>query len=106
MEGKIVIVAYKPKVGKEEMLKGLMRAHYRILKEQDLVSDRKPVLMEAKNGTIIEVFEWKSAEAIKAAHTNEAVLKMWAEYMEACEYTPLYNLDEAKDMFAEFNPFE
>ena len=106
MEGKIVIVAYKPKPGKEEMLRGLMRKHYAVLKEQDLVTDRKSILMQAKDGSIIEVFEWKGAEAIKAAHSNPEVLKMWKEYEEACAYTPLTELEETTNLFAEFVPFE
>ena len=106
MEGKIVIVAYKPKQGEEEVLKNLMRKHYSVLKDQDLITDRKSILMQAKDGTIVEVFEWKSEDAIKAAHTNTEVLKMWEEYVEACEYLPLYKLEETKDLFAEFTPFE
>lgn len=106
MEGKIVIVAYKPKQGKEEVLNDLMRKHYSVLKEQDLVTNRKPVLMQAKDGTIIEVFEWKSEAAIKASHSNTEVLKMWEEYVAACEYIPLNKLEEAKDLFAEFAPFK
>ena len=66
MEGRIVIVAYKPKPGKEEMLQNLMLNHYAVLKEQDLVTDCKPILMQAKDGSIIEVFEWKSDEAFKS----------------------------------------
>jgi hypothetical protein len=32
---------------------------------------------QASDGTVIEVFEWKSQEAIAAAHTNPVVQKMW-----------------------------
>ena len=106
METRIVIVAYKAKPGKEEMLQDLMRKHYSALKELDLVTDRKPVLMNAKDNIIIEVFEWKNQEAIKSAHNNPEILKMWAEYNEACEYVPLNTLEESKDMFAEFSSFE
>ena len=106
MTGRIVIVAYKPKAGKEEMLQNLMRKHYSVLKEQDLVTDRKSIMMQAKDGSIIEVFEWKSEDAIKAAHNNPEVLKMWEEYVEACDYLPLIKLEETTNMFAEFTPFE
>jgi len=56
MPGRIVIVAYRPKAGKENALKQLAREHYNRLKTQDLVSDRAPILMQAKDGTIVEVF--------------------------------------------------
>ena len=104
MKGRIVIVAYKPKAGKSAALHELMKSHLAILKSQDLVSERDSIMMEAKDGTIIEVFEWKSKEAIEQAHTNPAVHKMWSDYAEVCEYIPVAQLDEVNDLFAEFSP--
>lgn len=52
MNSRIVIVAYKPKTGKESELKVLALDHYSRLKEQNLVTDRLPILMQAKDGTI------------------------------------------------------
>ena len=54
------------------------------------------------DGTIIEVFEWKSAEAIAAAHQNPVWQAMCGRYSETCEYITLENLSESKNMFAEF----
>ena len=67
---RIVIVGYKPLAGKEAALKILMKNHVARLRKQGLVSDREPILMESKSGTIIEVFGWKSKEAIASAHSN------------------------------------
>jgi quinol monooxygenase YgiN len=102
--GCIVIVAYKPKPGKAEALKELTKTHVNRLKAEGLVTDRKPVIMEASDGTIIEVFEWLSANAIKQAHANPAVHQMWAEYAEVSDYVPLNTLNETGDLFAEFTP--
>ena len=99
MESRIVIVAYQPKPGKEDELLQLARTHYERLKKQELVSDRLPILMQAKNGTIIEVFEWKSANAIKQAHTNPEVQKMWTEYSQVCEYIPVSKVEETSNLF-------
>ena len=100
----VVIVCYKPKPGKAEALRELMLTHVPRLKAEGLVTDRQPILMEAKDGTIIEVFEWISAEAIANAHTNPVVLKMWGEYGEVCDYAPLSSLGEVNDLFAGFKP--
>ena len=105
MEERIVIVAYKPKAGKADALQELMREHLAILKSQDLVTDRPSIMMEASNGTIIEVFEWKSQSAIEQAHTNPAVLKMWEKYAEACDYIPIGQVEEAASLFSGFKPF-
>jgi hypothetical protein len=39
-------------------------------------------------------------------HSNAEVAKMWDEYSEVCEYVPLANLAEAKQLFSEFTPLE
>jgi hypothetical protein len=100
--GRFVIVAYSPKPGAEERLLALVRKHVAVLREQNLASDRAPMLMRASGGAIIEVFEWRSAEAIDEAHRNPVVQGLWAEFGAACEYTPLGTLPECQQMFAEF----
>jgi len=102
--GRIVIVGYKPKPGQQEALRELAREHVAILRSQELVTDRDSITMEAADGTIIEVFEWKSKEAIEAAHTNPVVLKMWERYALACDYIPVAQVPEAAQMFSEFTP--
>ena len=104
--GVMTIAAYKPRPGKEARLVELTRTHVPILRGQDLVTNRPPYAMRAADGTIIEVFEWKSKDAISAAHTNPAVLAMWEQYAEACEYVPLKTVAECSDMFAGFEPVE
>ena len=106
MEERIVIVGYKPKKGQAEALHQLMREHLSILKSQNLVTDRESIIMEAKDGTIIEVFEWKSAEAVEQAHTNANVRAMWVKFDAACEFEKLANLPEAQQLFASFEPVD
>ena len=102
--GRIVIVGYKPKPGKNEALKALMRTHLPRLKAEGLVTDRESILMEAADGTIIEVFEWVSQEAINSAHTNPMVLQMWGEYAEVCDFVPVGTIPEAGQLFSGFEP--
>ncbi len=59
--------------------------------------------MRARDGTIVEVFEWASADAIARAHSNPAVGALWAEFGAVCDYVPLATLAEAGQMFAEFD---
>lgn len=102
MAGEIVIVGYKPKPGKAEALKELMKTHLPRLKAEGLVTDRESIIMEAADGTIIEVFEWLSAEAIQTAHTNPVVQQMWGEYGAVCDYVPVGSLAEAGNLFSGF----
>ncbi|HXO20991.1 MAG TPA: hypothetical protein VOA87_13835 [Thermoanaerobaculia bacterium] len=104
--GRFVIVAYTPKAGKEQQLLAAVRKHLEVLKTEQLVTDRPAYVMRAGDGTIVEVFEWRSAEAIRQAHSMPAVLALWEEFAAACDYTPLTKLAEAHQMFAEFDAVE
>ncbi|MEQ9301609.1 MAG: hypothetical protein RIF33_23725 [Cyclobacteriaceae bacterium] len=101
---RIVIVAYHPKAGKEAELISLARSHWSILDAQGLVSDRKPIISRAKDGSIVEVFGWKSEDSINQAHTNEVVQQLWAEFAQVCDYIPVGDVKEASQLFTELTP--
>jgi len=104
MNGVVVSVAYRPKPGKEEELLALVRGRVPTLRKEGLVTGRAPTIMRSRDGTIVEVSEWKSQEAIDAAHKNPNVLAMWNKFFAICECVPLKTLPEAADMFAGFEP--
>lgn len=103
---RIVIAAYRPKPGKEEILFAEVRDHHHLLRSEGLATDRHPIVMRAKDGTILEVFEWASPAAIEEAHSNPRVQAMWGRFAKVCDYVPLNSLAEAADMFAEFEPLD
>lgn len=104
--GRVVIVAYHPKEGREDELLKAIRDHVPILRSEALATDREPIILRSKNGSLVEIFEWVSPEAITAAHSNVAVQKLWSRFEAACEYRTLSSLAEAQEMFAEFDPVE
>jgi hypothetical protein len=101
---RFVIAAFKPKPGMHAQLSAAVEKHWRILRAENLVTERPRYAMQAEDGTIVEVFEWLSAEAIERAHHTPAVLALWAEFEAACEYVPLSSLGEALHPFSEFKP--
>jgi hypothetical protein len=103
---RIVMVGYKPLPGKETELKSLMKTHWDILNKEGLVSDRESIICQSTDGTIIEIFGWKSKEAIEQSHSNETVQKMWTEYSKVCEYVPVGKVDESLNLFSEFDPID
>ncbi len=103
--GRFVIAAYKPKPGREARLESAVRRHMDVLRAQNLVTDAPSHVMRAADGTVVEVFEWRSAEAVEQAHENPAVQALWAEFGEACDYVPLKDLAECEHPFAEFEAF-
>ena len=104
MNGVVVIVAYRPKPGKAKETLELVQSRVPTLRNEGLVTDRAPTIVRARDGTIVEVSEWKSHEAIDAAHKNPSVLAMWNKFFAVCDCVPLNTLAESAEMFAEFEP--
>lgn len=102
--GRIVIVGLRPMHGQEGALLELVRNHIKILREEKLVTDRASIIMQAEDGAVIEVFEWKSKESMEAAHGNVAVMQLWEEFSKICEYVPVSTIQECKEIFSEFTP--
>jgi hypothetical protein len=99
----VVIVAYKPLPGCEAALEALVRDHAPFLRGLGLVTERAPILMRGKDGTIVEVFEWRKG-GVEAAHAHPQIGELWAKYAAVCTYVRLADLPEGTDMFATFEP--
>ena len=104
--GSLVICCFRPKPGKADELLDVIKTHMPTLRSQGFITDRPAYVMRAKDGTIIEVFEWKSTEAIEAAHSNPVVGEMWKRYAEVCDFVPVGQVEEAMEMFSQFTPLE
>lgn len=102
--GRFVIAAFRPKAGMQAQLRAVVRKHWDVLKDRGLVTDRPRYAMQAGDGTVLEVFEWRSAEAVEQAHHDPAVRALWAEFDAVCDYVPLAVLAEAQHPFSEFEP--
>ena len=103
--GEIVNVAYRPKAGRECELLDLVKDHVPFLRRLGLATDRQATAMRGKDGVIVEVFEWEEG-AIASAHENLDVQALWGKFAAVCDYIPLHELPEAKDMFAQFEPID
>ena len=102
--GSISVACYKPKPGCEEALLELVRHHLPPLRAEKLITDSVSIVMRAGDGTIIEVFEWVSQEAIAGAHSNPAVLDLWKRFEAVCTYVVPSTIAEFTKMFAHFEP--
>jgi hypothetical protein len=102
--GIIAIACYKPKKEKSDDLRNLVNKHYPLLLSKAMVTEREPFIMKSEDGTIIEIFEWKSKKAKKAAHSDEDIIEIWDHLESVSENIPLSELKEANDAFANFKP--
>lgn len=102
--GRVVIVAYRPKPGREEELRALLAEHLALVRARGLVSESfGSVLLRSEDGALVEIFEWASQEAIDEAHHDEAVLDLWNRFDEVCHYEPLAKLPACQAPFAHFD---
>lgn len=99
---RVVIVAYRPKPGMDRLLETLVQKHWGLLNDEGLVSERKPIFLKSEEGEILEIFGWKSKEAINLAHHNANVQSLWSEFAEVCDYIPASEVSEIGSLFSEF----
>ncbi len=102
----MVIACYRPKPGQGDALLELMKTHLPTLRAEGLVGDGPSLCGRAKDGTIIEIFTWKSQAAIDKAHENPVVGSMWEQYAKVCDFTPVGAIDEAKQLFSPLTPID
>ena len=103
--GDMVIVAYRPKPGREQDLLALTQRHVPLLRRLGLATDRPAAAMRGEDGVILELFEWAEG-AMAAAHQHPDVLALWQQFAAACDYVPLRTLPEAATLFARFQPLD
>lgn len=106
MSNQIVIAMYRPHEDKRAELLEIVATHLPALREYELVTERPTVLMEAEDGTLLEIFEWVSAEAASQAHEHPVIAKIWEGMGEVGSFCTLSELAEAGRMFPHFQPVE
>lgn len=97
-----VIAVYRPHEGKADELLALVKTHLPTLRQEGLATETPSVVLRASDGSLLEIFDWVSGEAVEAAHTNEAVQKMWEEFAAVCDFATLDSVGEAEKVFAHF----
>jgi hypothetical protein len=104
MKPEIVFALYRPHAGKDAELRRLIAQHLPVLRRLELVTDRPAILVRAKDGTYVEVFEWRSAQASKLAHEHPEVARVWEAMGAVAEFPALESLEEARERFSHFQP--
>ena len=99
----MVIVAYRPKPECEAALAALVADHVPLLRRLGLATDRAALAMRAADGTIVEVFEWRTG-GVQAAHGMPEIGRLWERFAAVSSYVPLNELPEARDLFATLQP--
>jgi quinol monooxygenase YgiN len=102
MSALVFMALYRPKPGQADELKEILKVHIPTLSEEGLITERELLTLQAEDGTIIEIAEWKSTEAIDKAHHSEKVMAVWDKISSVAELTSLSSLAEAQYPFPNF----
>ena len=79
--GIIAIACYRASPGNDRKMLAAVKKNTPLLASLDLITERSPILMKSKDGTILEIFEWASASAKRKAHNNTDVMALWTLMM-------------------------
>ena len=104
MTPQVVFALYRPHEGKDEELRKLIAEHIPTLRRLELITDREPVVVKSKNGTYIEIFEWRTGESASKAHHLPEVAKVWEAMGQIADLPSLDSLEEIKKTFPHFEP--
>lgn len=100
----VVFALYRPHEGKDAELRRLIAQHLPVLRRLEMITDRPAVLVRSKNGTYIEVFEWRSTAMSGRAHEHPEVARVWEAMGQIAGFPGLESLEEAKERFSHFEP--
>lgn len=103
MNPEIVIAMYRPHEGKDADLRALIREHIPTLRRLALITDRPAMLLQARNGTYLEIFEWKE---VRVAHDYPEVMRIWDAMELVADFVSLASLGEAPLSFPHFTPID
>ena len=102
MSSQIVIAMYKPHEGKDAGLRALISEHIPTLERLELITDRPALLLQARNGTYLEIFEWR-VSASSRAHEHPEVARIWEAMELVADFVSLLSLGEANRRFPHFS---
>ena len=100
---KLAIAMYKPRAGKSEELKKILKAHIPTLRKYELITDSSAFTVESEDGTILEIFEWTGDDAKNHAHEHPAIRSIWGSMEGICDFPAFQTLPESKTPFPNFS---
>ena len=106
MKPELVIALYRPHPGKDTELRKLIAQHLPVLRRLELVTDRAAIVMKAKDGTYIEIFEWRTAESADLAHQLPEVAQVWEAMGKIADFPKIAELEEIQEHFPHFQPVQ
>ena len=103
---RLAITTLRPHYGREPNLIALLGQHLSCLRELGLATQRQVVLGRTDTNEVVEVFEWASSEAISAAESNPAVLRIMRSITRIADFVVPATVPAARELFFELTPID
>ena len=85
----IVICTFRVVPGKIDEFRALLARHWVVLRQLELVEDSPHMILEGIDkgveGDLVQIFAWKSKEAVDKAHHAPEIRAIWAPMGELCQ---------------------
>lgn len=103
MSEQVVMAVYRPKEGRDEALRELIRRHVDTLRRLGLATDRPVTVLKTLDGeAYLEIFGWVSPDAARQAHETPEVQEIWGAMMEIADFPALGEIEAGKTRFPHF----
>ena len=98
---RVIVAGYRPKPGLERELTAEVRSHHAILLGEGLATDRPPMILRGRDGTLVEIYEVTDAYTKENTAQNPRVMAVWRRMDDICTYIPAGRLEDLQTLFSE-----
>lgn len=106
MSGEYVICIYRPKTRSDPAFRKALEEHLDVLDRGGYLASRQHLVMQSeKDGSVLELLEWKTSDAAGKAHDDPSVMAIWGRLSDFADILSLTDLAEAGETFPHFRPY-
>jgi hypothetical protein len=98
----IALILYSPRKDREQELVEMLQNNIPVMRKLGLITDREQILARTKDGSIIQLFEWKSEESQDQAMAHPVVQEMWLKVGNISEFQKPAAVAEFNEVFSMF----
>lgn len=100
---KIAIIVFKPRKDKDQELIELMLENIPILRKLGLVTYREQIIAKAKDGSIVQIFEWVDEDSYERAQALPLVQEIWMKTSKISDFQKPISIDEFQEPLSMFD---
>jgi hypothetical protein len=100
---KIAIIVYRPREGRTQELIDSLLENIPVMRKLDLVTYREQIIAKAKDGSILQIFEWVEEDSQDKAMAHPVVQDMWMKASKISDFQKPMLLAEFQETLSMFD---